>query len=182
MAMRAADWVILAVILLSIIQAVGVGFLREAFGIAGMVVGYLLAAWQYQRVAAWLETYLKSQAFAEVAGFLIIFLAVTVAASIAGQIARRVAKETGLSFLDRILGGAVGLLRGCLIVAVILMCMTAFSPSSQWLQESEMAPYFLVVGRAAIWLAPSDMRSRFYQGLDLLHNAGQKAPVYSPHR
>jgi hypothetical protein len=38
------------------------------------------------------------------------------------------------------------------------------------------------VGRAAIWLAPSEMRIRFYQGLDLLHNAGQKAPVSSPHK
>jgi hypothetical protein len=49
------------------------------------------------------------------------------------------------------------------------MGMTAFTPTSAWLDNSELAPYFLVTGRAAIWVAPSDLRTRFYQGLDLLH-------------
>jgi membrane protein required for colicin V production len=176
--MKAADWMILVVILASTIQAVRAGFFREAFSIAGLVLGYLLAAWKYSSLAGWLESFLKSRAFSEVAGFLVIFLAVTILASVAGRIARWAAKESGLSFLDRILGGALGLLRGCLVVAVVLMTMTAFSPASQWLQNSRLAPYFLVVGRAAIWVAPSEMRARFYQGLDLLHHAAQ--PVASP--
>ena len=176
--MKAADWMILAVVLASTIQAIRVGFLREAFGLAGLVLGYLLAAWKYSALANWFEGFLKSQAFSEVAGFLAIFLGVTILASVAGRVARWAAKESGLSFLDRILGGAVGLLRGCLIVAVVLMAMTAFSPASQWLQNSRLAPYFLVVGRAAIWVAPSEMRARFYQGLDLLHHAAQ--PVVPP--
>jgi membrane protein required for colicin V production len=83
-------------------------------------------------------------------------------------------KEAGLSFVDRLLGGALGLLKGCLIVAVVLMSMAAFTPTSKWLEGSEIAPYFLVVGRAAIWLAPSEMRARFYQGLDLLRHEQRK--------
>ncbi len=47
----AADWIILAVILLSLIHAVSAGFFQEAFGIAGLVFGYLLAAWNYHRLA-----------------------------------------------------------------------------------------------------------------------------------
>lgn len=176
--MKAADWMILVVILASIIQAIRAGFFREAFGVVGLVLGYLLAAWKYGSLAGWLESFLKSQAFSEVAGFLIIFLAITILASVAGRVARWAVKESGLSFLDRILGGALGLARGCLVVAVVLMAMTAFSPASQWLQDSRLAPYFLVVGRAAIWVAPSEMRARFYQGLDLLHHAAQ--PVASP--
>ncbi len=176
--MNAADWMILVVILASIIQAIRAGFFREAFGVVGLVLGYLLAAWKYGSLAGWLESFLKSQAFSEVAGFLIIFLAITILASVAGRVARWAVKESGLSFLDRILGGALGLVRGCLVVAVVLMAMTAFSPASQWLQDSRLAPYFLVVGRAAIWVAPSAMRARFYQGLDLLHHAAQ--PGASP--
>ena len=176
--MKAADWMILVVILASIIQAIRAGFFREAFGVVGLVLGYLLAAWKYGSLAGWLESFLRSQAFSEVAGFLIIFLAVTILASLAGRVARWAVKESGLSFLDRILGGALGLVRGCLVVAVVLMAMTAFSPASQWLQDSRLAPYFLVAGRAAIWVAPSEMRARFYQGLDLLHHVAQ--PVASP--
>jgi membrane protein required for colicin V production len=167
--MTAPDWVIVAVIVVSVIQAAISGFFHEAFGIAGLVFGYLLAAWNYQRLAARFAPHLKSMWLGEIAAFLIIFLAVLVIAGIAGRITRHIVREAGLSFFDRILGGALGLLRGCLIVAVILMSMAAFTPTSMWLEGSELAPYFLVVGRAAIWVAPSELRGRFYQGLDLLH-------------
>ena len=131
--MNGADWVIVAVVLLSTMQAAYAGFFQEAFHLAGLVAGYLLAAWQYQRVAGWLERYLKSAWLAESAGFLIIFFAVAVAAGMAGQTARWIMKKSGLSFVDRLLGGALGLLRGCLIVAVIVVSMTAFTPArSGW--------------------------------------------------
>ena len=166
--MTAADWVIVAVIILSVIQAAISGFFHEAFGIAGLIFGYLLAAWNYQRLAARFAPHLKSEWLGEIAAFLIIFLAVMVLAGIAGRITRHIVKEAGLGFFDRILGGALGLLRGGLMVAVVLMSMAAFTPTSQALEGSELAPYFLVVGRAAIWVAPSELRARFYQGLDLL--------------
>jgi membrane protein required for colicin V production len=167
--MSGADWVIFIVILVSVVQAASAGFFQEACGIAGLVFGYILAAWQYRRLVAWASPDLKSPWLGEIAGFLVIFLAVMIVAGIAGRIARWIMKEAGLSFLDRLLGAALGLLRGCLLAAVVLMGMAAFTPASRWLAGSELAPYFLVVGRAAIWVAPSDLRGRFYQGLDLLH-------------
>jgi membrane protein required for colicin V production len=171
--MTGADWVIVVVIVVSVIQAAISGFFHEAFGIAGLVFGYLLAAWNYQRLAAKFAPHLKSEWFGEIAGFLIIFLGVLILAGIAGRIARHIVKEAGLSFFDRILGGALGLLRGALMVAIILMSMAAFTPTSAWLEGSDLAPYFLVVGRAAIWVAPSELRGRFYQGIDLLHREEQ---------
>jgi len=171
--MTAADWVIVAVIIASVIQAAISGFFHEAFGIAGLVFGYLLAAWNYQRLAARFAPYLKSMWLGEIAAFLMIFLAVLILAGIAGRVTRYVVKEAGLSFVDRVLGGALGLLRGSLMVAVILMSMAAFAPTSGWLEGSGLAPYFLVVGRAAIWVAPSELRARFYQGLELLHREQQ---------
>jgi membrane protein required for colicin V production len=164
-----ADWIIIAVILISVIQAASAGFFQEAFGIAGLVFGYLLAAWQYHRFAEHFAPYINSPWFGDIAGFLIIFFAVMILAGIAGRITHWVMKKAGLSFVDRLFGAALGFVRGTLVVAVVLMGMTAFTPTSAWLDNSELAPYFLVTGRAAIWVAPSDLRTRFYQGLDLLH-------------
>jgi membrane protein required for colicin V production len=174
--MNGADWVILLVILASTVQAAYSGFFQEAFHLAGLIAGYLVAAWQYQRLAGFFERYLKSPWVAEIAGFLIIFFAVAVAAGIAGQTARWVMKKTGLRFIDRFLGAVLGVLRGCLIVAVIVVSMTAFTPSSNLLTGSELAPYFQAVGRAAIWVAPAELRARFYQGLDLLRRMPQAVP------
>jgi membrane protein required for colicin V production len=165
---------IVAVIVVAIVHAASTGFFQEAFGIAGLVCGYLLAAWQYRQLAGHFAPYVNSPWFGEITAFLIIFIAVMVVAGIAGRITRWAMKEAGLSFVDRLLGGALGLLKGCLIVAVVLMSMAAFTPTSKWLEGSEIAPYFLVVGRAAIWLAPSEMRARFYQGLDLLRHEQRK--------
>jgi len=169
--MNVADWLILIVILVSVAVAASEGFFHQAFGLAGLVVGYLLAAWQYHRLADWFSPNLKSPWLGEIAAFVLIFVGVLIVAGIAGRITRWAMKEAGLSIFDRMLGGLLGLLKGSLFIAVILMGMTAFTPTSRWLEGSEFAPYFLVVGRAAIWLAPSQLREKFYQGLDMLHRA-----------
>ena len=166
--MSIADWIILGFLVFSVIGAALEGFFYEAFKLAGLVVGYLLAAWQYHRVADWFAPHLKSPWLGEIAGFLIIFFAVLIVAGIAGQIARWAMRKAGLSTIDRILGAVLGLLRGALVVAVVLSAMAAFAPAAKWLVGSELAPYFLVGGRAAIWVAPSELRHRFYQGLDYM--------------
>ena len=171
--MSGADWVIIAIILVSIIQAAKAGFFHEAFGIGGLVLGYLLAAWHYDQVAEWLAPHLKLLWLSDIAGFLIIFLSVMILAGLAARVASWATKEAGLSVFDHMLGGPLGLLRGSLIVAVVLMGMTAFTPTSKWLEGSAFAPYFLVMGRAAMWLAPSELRARFYNGLDMLHQSQQ---------
>ena len=55
------------------VQAASSGFFQEAFGIAGLVCGYLLAAWQYHRVAEHFAPYLKSMWLGEIVGFLVNF-------------------------------------------------------------------------------------------------------------
>ena len=169
--MNVADWAILGVVLVSTVVAASEGFFHQAFGIAGLIVGYLLAAWQYHRLAERFEPHLKSPWLGEIAAFVIIFIAVVIVAGIAGRIVRWAMKEAGLSLFDRLLGALLGLVKGSLFVSIILMGMTAFAPTSKWLDGSELAPYFLVIGRAAIWGAPSQLRGRFYEGLDMVRRA-----------
>ena len=170
--MNVADWLILLALLLSVIQAASSGFFQEAFGIAGLVVGYLLAAWQYRHLAEHFAAYISSKWLGEIVAFLAIFFAVMILAGILGKIVRWVMKEAGLNAVDRILG----LLRGCLVIAIVLLGMTAFTPNSRWLENSGLAPYFLVVGRAAIWVAPAELRQQFYKGLDFLRKSQNPVP------
>ncbi|HTW59642.1 MAG TPA: CvpA family protein [Terriglobales bacterium] len=171
--MTLADWLICALVLINVIAAAVQGFFSEALTMAGLVVGYIVAAWRYRGLAEWLEQFLKNPWLAEILGFLVIFFAVVLLFGIAARIARWVMKKAGLSGLDRFLGALLGLLKGGLMVAVILMGMTAFAPTSKLLQNSQLAPYFLVAGNAAKWLAPTELRVRFDQGLQLLHQSPQ---------
>jgi len=173
--MTPADWLIVAVVLLNVVLAATHGFFAEALSMAGLTIGYIVAAWRYQRLAQWLMSFLKSELLAEIFGFLIIFFAVLLLFSFAGRVAHRLMKAAGLSGFDRFLGALLGLVKGALVVAVVLMGMTAFTPTSTMLKNSQLAPYFLVVGRAAMWVAPSELRARFKDGLDFLRRAPKDA-------
>jgi hypothetical protein len=56
-----------------------------------------------------------------------------------------------------------------------VLAFASFSPESALLGRSEMAPYFLVAGHAAVWLAPSAIRQQFRAGVAALRgtNAGE---------
>src|SRR3981081_3874779 len=178
--MSIADWIILGFLAFSVTSAAVEGVFHDAFKLAGLVVGYLLAAWQYQRLAEWFAPHLKSAWLAEIAGFLIIFFAVLIIAGLAGRVARSVMKKAGLSAIDRFLGAVLGLLKGVLVVAIVLTAVAAFAPAAQWLSGSEFAPYFLVGGRAAIWVAPPELRERLYQGLDHIRQGQSAGDKFQP--
>lgn len=169
--MNVADGIIVLVLLVSTLEAASSGFFQSLFGIGGLVFGYLIAAWQYRRLAGHFAAYISSRWLGEIVAFLAIFLGVMVLAGILGRIVRWLVREAGLSIVDRFFGALLGLLRGCLLVAIVLVSMTAFTPTSAWLERSGLAPYFLVVGRAAIWMAPAELRAEFYKGMDYVRQA-----------
>jgi membrane protein required for colicin V production len=91
-----------------------------------------------------------------------------------GRIARWGAESVGLRWADRLLGGAFGLVRGALVVMVVLLGIAAFQPNASLLRNSEFAPYFLVIGRGASWLAPSAVRQQFRAGVTALRGIEQQ--------
>ena len=168
--MSAGDWVIIAILVFSTVLAIAQGFFLEVFSLAGVVVGFLLAAWDYRFVSSHLG-FINPPWVADLTGFMIVFFVIAVLAGTIGRIASWGVKQAGLRWIDRALGGVFGLLRGALVVTVIVMATAAFAPQSQWLAKSNLAPYFLVVGRGASWLAPAEVRNRVRDGVDLLRKS-----------
>jgi membrane protein required for colicin V production len=172
--MNGLDWLIVLIILISALLAAAQGFFFEVISLAGAVIGYLAAAWGYGRVAPWFLPYVKSQAIANLAGFLTIFLAVVLLGGAIARIVRWMAREVGLRWVDRALGAAFGFLRGIVIVTAGLLAMTAFAPDSKELAGSQLASYFQVAGGGVSWLAPSEIREKFRDGMNRLR--GNPAP------
>ena len=172
--MSTGDWVIAAVLIFSVLLAVAQGFFLEVFSLAGVVVGFLLAAWEYPVVAGWL-TFINPPYAANIVAFIVIFMVVTILAGTIGRIVSWGMKQAGLRWVDRVLGGAFGLVRGMIMVTVMVMATAAFIPDAGWMAQSHFAPYFLVAGRAASWLAPVDVRNKVREGMELLHSGKQKS-------
>lgn len=163
--MNALDWLILLLMMFSALLAAAQGFFFEVISLSGAILGYLLAAWGYARLAPWFLQYVKSQAFADLAGFLAIFLSVVILAGAIARLARWFIREAGLRWVDRALGAAFGFLRGFIVVTAGLLAITAFAPDSTELTGSSLAPYFQIAGRGASWLAPSEIRQKFREGI-----------------
>lgn len=178
--MTVLDWVILLVILISTLSAASQGFITEVFSLAGALVGYVLAAWEYPRLAPWFSKYVSTSWVADIAAFLTIFVCVLLLAGVLARIVRWAVSGVGLRWFDRVLGGIFGAVRGVAVAAVIVMAMAAFVPESPALNSSALAPYFFVLSRTATWIAPSDLRAKYQQGIAILKSAGEKAPPVLP--
>lgn len=169
------DWSIVGIIVLSILLSAAQGFLYELFSLAGVVLGYLSAVWGYHRLSDVYRPYVNATQYADIAAFLTIFFAVLIFAGIVARLARWMMKEVGLSGIDRLLGGAFGLVRGVAIVTVGVLAIAAFAPDNQALARSSMGGYFLVAARTATWIAPYELRARVRSGAQAIGNWQENA-------
>jgi membrane protein required for colicin V production len=162
--MNPFDWLLAALLAYSTVKAFIQGFFREAFALAGLVVGLMLASWGYQAAALKLTGLITSPQIAQFVAFLGILAATMVVFNIAGKLLRRTASAIGLGLLDRLGGAVFGFVRGCLLGIAVLMAMTAFLPTAPWIRDSRLAPYFLQGAHAVSFLVPQDLRSKLLDG------------------
>lgn len=167
--MTIADWIILAVLVLSVVQAARRGFFVEAFSLAGIVVGVGVASWNYTRVLPWLTPWLRSVPLAEAAAFLTVVLGVMLAAGLAGRLIRWSMRTVGLGWADRLLGAIFGLVKGAVLVTVGVLVLIAFWPTSPALRNSRLGPYFAAAARESAMESPALLRAKVQYGAKLLH-------------
>lgn len=165
------DLLILAVILVSVISAFMSGFLVEAFSLAGVVFGLLIAAADYARLAPWVRRWVMNPGAANLIAFLLIGLGVMVAAGLAGRLLRGTVRHVGLGFVDRLLGALFGFVKGCVIVTLGAMAVAAFFPNANWLKSSKLAPVFLSAARDGSSMTPYAFGEKIREGVKLLRNA-----------
>lgn len=164
------DWFLLAVVAYSTITAFVRGFFREAFSLAGLVAGILLASWNYPVVGAWLGRWIPWTT-AQIVAFLAIAITVMVVCGIAGKLLHSTAKTIGLGFVDRTIGAVFGLARGCLMGVAILMAAAAFLPKARFIRESALSGYFLAGAHAVSFVLPTNLQAHIREGsLQLQHN------------
>ena len=120
-AMAIVDWVILIVLILSVLSAAKTGLIGEVFSLAGLIIGLLLASWDYQKLTPWMAQWIHSPKVDEALSFILIALAVMIVAGIAGRIVRWSVKSIGLGWADRLAGAAFGLVKGCALVTIAVM-------------------------------------------------------------
>lgn len=180
------DIALAAIIVCSVIAGFSKGFARTALGFAATIFGLFCGLWFYGTVGASLVQWLSSRQLANLLGFFVIFISIVVIGALLGRLLEHVLRMAQLSWLNRLLGGAFGLLRGMLIGAVVVMAAMAFSvkPPPLSVAHSRLAPYAIGTANVLASAAPREVKDAFsnsYERIkqiwaDSLKNGVRKLP------
>ena len=168
------DWAIVLVLGVSVVMALIHGLLVEVCALVGLVAGVILAGQYYLVVAPWVRHLVPQEAAARAMAFLLVALAVMLAAAIVGRMLRWILRRVGLGWADRLAGGAFGLIKGYVLVALAVAAMVAFFPHQPWLEESQLVPYFMPGAHGSVTVLPRDLGVRIQSGLHRLEYAGRR--------
>jgi membrane protein required for colicin V production len=154
------DVVLLLIIFASFYSGLRTGLARVVLHLMATVVGLIGGFWCYGLVAEEISPYVTSPLAAKIFGFTIIFAGAMLLGSLLGWIAARLFTMIGLGWLDHLLGGCAGLVRGAVIVAAGVAVLLAFNPipGSSFLAESRVLPYAARVSSVLAQIAPRAIR------------------------
>jgi membrane protein required for colicin V production len=168
----------LAIVIVLAISALGglaQGFFRSVCSLCGLLLGLLLAAWNYARIAALLLPMVRIEPIADAIGFLLIALVVMGIANIVGSTAAKAIRRLGLGCLDRFAGGIFGLAQGALLVTICILVIVAFFPEANWLANARLPKLFFGFCHLGARVSPAELAERVHHGLLLLE---QNAPEW----
>lgn len=170
------DYVLIALVASSVLAGLWKGLARSAIGLAAVIVGFLCGLWFYGVVGSFFYEYLSSRRLAHLMGFLLIFFGIVLAGMLLAALAARLLKWAHLSWLDHLMGGGFGLLRGVLVAAALLVAIMAFAPKPppRSVAGSRLAPYLLEAGRWIVAAAPYEVREGFRESYERLKELGEQ--------
>ncbi len=160
--------VLLAVIVgVSIAAGFAAGFARVGIGFIATVCGLLFGFWFYGIPAEWFHKHIQSVAISNLLGFLTVLAGFNIAGALIGKLLSKLFKWTGLSWLDRLMGGAFGFARGALIAVGFVAVLMAFTPRPlpNWMIDSALLPYAVDASEICASLAPKGIKESFREGI-----------------
>ena len=150
------DYVVLAVMAISLLVGVTRGVVSEILALVAWVAAFIAARMWAVSAGNLLLAELPDPLWRQLAGFVAVFVAVLVAFALLRWVASLLLKAVGLRPLDRLLGAVFGFARGVLVllVLVLLAGLTPLPQQSWWRQATLAPPLETMVLAARPWLPP----------------------------
>lgn len=134
-----ADYVVLAIIAISILVGSIRGFVKEAFSLAVWAAAFLIAFQYSGALAMHLENHIELPSVRTSLAFAGLFISILLVGGLLTFLVGKLVEKTGLSGTDRLLGGVFGGVRGlALVLAIMLFAGLTPVPQDPWWQQSRM--------------------------------------------
>ena len=145
--MNFVDYILIAIVGLSMVLSLWRGFVREVISLIGLVLAFLAASRLSGRAGDFLGEWITNATVADIAGFALVFIVVMILVGLIGALIRRLVDLAALTATDRTLGIFFGAARGMLLIALSFLVYTSYAkPDTPWLKKSLLTPYAIELG------------------------------------
>ena len=148
--MTVFDYIILVILVFFIIKGYRQGFVKQAMAFIGMAAGLVLAWKFYPFVSAYGIKLGISSTISMIVSFILIYWLVQVISHLLGNVLHKTLKAIFFGWLNKIAGGALGMVEGALLVVIILV-LISFTPLREPVLnvESGKAPIVKILKKIA---------------------------------
>jgi len=137
------DYVILAIIGLSVLTGLFRGFVKELIALCVWILAIWLAYTYSQAVDPWLQPYIQDSTARRAVSFVGILIATIIVGGLFNALLSFILRRSGLSGTDRVLGVGFGFVRGVFIVALMMVVIKMTSlPHQQYSSQSKLYAQF----------------------------------------
>lgn len=152
------DWVLLAVLLVSVVVGAWRGLVYEVLSLLSWVAALVVAQWFAADMGERLPLGGASETVRYLAGFACVFLGTLVLCLLLIQLLKKFISAVGLRPIDRALGAVFGLVRGVLLllVLVLLVSRSPVQRSAGW-QESVGVKWLGNAVKIVVPMLPADI-------------------------
>jgi membrane protein required for colicin V production len=161
--MSLLDITILIIITLTTVRGIFRGIIQEAATILGIIASFFLASYYYKNLAFWSARFIPNHTIVvEIFCFVCIFFLCLFLFHLLALVTRGATRLALLGWLDRILGGLFGLLKGSIITFFLVTLLMLFHPkSSPVVKDSRFFPSVLKVTERVMFLIPDKIKEDF---------------------
>ena len=154
------DVILLIIIVLSLILGLIKGLVRQVIGLAAVLLGLVLALVYYPFVSQLYSRWIESQVLSDFLGFLTIFIAALSLGWFISWLLSKIVKGP-LKFINHVLGGGLGFLKGILICGILVFALLVFPVSVRALRDSFLAPYCYGMTQLVAKVIPKELKDTF---------------------
>jgi len=160
MSLNWLDIILLAILIITFILGIMKGLIRQIIGIAAVIIGLILAVYNYPYVSEFYMDLVSNKVVSQLLGFFTVFIAVLLVGWLISYLLSKLMIGP-LKFVNHVLGGVLGLLKGILIAGVIVFALLVFPVDKRALRHSELAPYCFKITEAIYYLIPESLKQDF---------------------
>lgn len=157
LALNALDIILIVIAGMLIFRGLLRGIVREAISVFSLILGFYLAAKYHHTLAPYFQTFFDGPGTVKAFSYLSIIVATLFVAFLVGVTIKKILTVTMLSWADQVLGGILGFVEAIIVGGIIIVVLNSFTPNSEFLTKSKLAPKVMSTASFFISFAPDNV-------------------------